>query len=168
MNKEDNRCNATLHHGPGHQSRTRCTLSGPHTVHECTYWSEYGESVARWRGDNVSTGYFNEPPPDTDELERLQAIEQCTAAFLNEVRSLREEVEDKPQPSRDPEQSASEEVETKPVERNKDPECGWVVDQSILQKVSDYIYVYKHFGVSLETTESVILVLNRLGYLTIA
>lgn len=79
MSKKTNRCNAKLHHGPGHQSRTRCILSGPHTVHECEYRREGGKSVARWRGDDVSTGFFNEPPAETDELAEIRDLEQLSA-----------------------------------------------------------------------------------------
>jgi hypothetical protein len=53
-------CEAVLHHGPGHQSRARCRLKGPHDVHETVY---DGSTVAEWRGESATTGFFDEPPP---------------------------------------------------------------------------------------------------------
>lgn len=58
-------CKAIIYHGPGHQSRTRCYLTGPHEVHE----AEYGCycQLARWRGDEAFTGYFDEPPQQSPD-----------------------------------------------------------------------------------------------------
>jgi hypothetical protein len=53
-------CNAMIFHGPGHQSKTKCRLRGPHNVHE-TYYGRH-EQFARWRGDKVFSGFFDEPP----------------------------------------------------------------------------------------------------------
>lgn len=58
-------CDAVIHHGPGHQSKTLCYLTGVHEIHETIYGWE--DVTARWRGDKVCSGYFNEPPPDPDE-----------------------------------------------------------------------------------------------------
>lgn len=52
------RCFARLHHGPGHQSTTRCELRGPHDVHRADV---LGDRV-QWRGEDSSTGFFDEPP----------------------------------------------------------------------------------------------------------
>jgi hypothetical protein len=57
-------CQAFLFHGPGHQSSTRCRLTGEHDMHE----AEYHGDVARWSGvdehHGISrcTGFFDEPP----------------------------------------------------------------------------------------------------------
>lgn len=58
-------CKAVIYHGPGHQSRTQCYLTGPHEVHETRYGGF--DQLARWRGEEAFSGYFNEPPPDPDE-----------------------------------------------------------------------------------------------------
>lgn len=56
-------CTAELHHGPGHQSTTRCELTGAHEVHEGHY---HGGIRATWRGQTATTGYFDEPPQEED------------------------------------------------------------------------------------------------------
>lgn len=53
-------CSAVIHHGPGHQSKTRCGLTSPHEIHEAVYGSL--RQFAEWRGDAVTTGFFDEPP----------------------------------------------------------------------------------------------------------
>jgi hypothetical protein len=53
-------CSAEICHGPGHQSRTKCQLTGKHDIHYAVYGS-YGQ-VARWRGQRTFSGYFDEPP----------------------------------------------------------------------------------------------------------
>ena len=65
MSTREDCCQAVIYHGPGRQSRTRCRLSGPHDIHEA-YYGNYS-LLARWRGDKVFTGYFDEPPDDPDE-----------------------------------------------------------------------------------------------------
>lgn len=77
-------CTAILWHGPGHQSQSRCEITGPHEVHE----THYGPGdLARWRtGDYTGrlreqgidfdpesypedmgmTGFFDEPPRGDD------------------------------------------------------------------------------------------------------
>jgi hypothetical protein len=59
------RCNAVLHHGPGHQSKTRCELVDEHEVHECHY-GVY-DQLAQWRGDEACTGFFDDPPLGVDD-----------------------------------------------------------------------------------------------------
>lgn len=59
----DEGCHAVLFHGPGHQSKARCRLTGEHAVHEAIY---HGNSVAWWRGEESTTGYFDEPPEVED------------------------------------------------------------------------------------------------------
>jgi hypothetical protein len=56
------RCTAIIWHGPGHQSKTTCEVRGPHEVH----YAIYGEmrQEAEWRGDEVMTGFFDEPPEE--------------------------------------------------------------------------------------------------------
>jgi hypothetical protein len=54
------KCEATFFHGPGHQSRRKCRLRGPHTVHEVRY-GHYNQ-LARWTGDTAFSGAFDEPP----------------------------------------------------------------------------------------------------------
>lgn len=58
-------CQAVIHHGPGHQSTTRCMVKGQHAIHEACYGPDF--QLARWQGDSVSTGFFDEPPDDPDE-----------------------------------------------------------------------------------------------------
>ena len=53
-------CKALIFHGPGHQSRTRCRLKGPHTIHQASYGSS--DQLAHWEGDKGFSGYFDEPP----------------------------------------------------------------------------------------------------------
>lgn len=76
-------CPAKIHHGPGHQSRTECKLTGEHDVHE----AHVGGRVLRWRtGDYTNslraegiefdsrsypesmgmTGFFDESPLEED------------------------------------------------------------------------------------------------------
>jgi hypothetical protein len=72
-------CDAVIYHGPGHQSRTRCRVKGPHTVHEAVYgdsqfaqWTDgqylrslkaAGVDPPSWVTEKVAmTGYFDEPP----------------------------------------------------------------------------------------------------------
>ena len=38
---------------------------GQHTIHEAIYGSD--DQFARWEGDEVSSGFFNEPPSREDE-----------------------------------------------------------------------------------------------------
>lgn len=52
-------CDAQLFHGPGHQSRTTCTVKGPHTIHHVVY-GEF-EQDATWKGGDAFTGVFDEP-----------------------------------------------------------------------------------------------------------
>ena len=54
------RCDAVIYHGPGHQSETKCCLVGPHDIHETRYGSH--DHLARWKGDKVFSGYFDEAP----------------------------------------------------------------------------------------------------------
>jgi hypothetical protein len=60
--RADTPCLAEIWHGPGHQSRTRCHLRGPHDIH-CAVYGCY-DQVARWRGKQVFSGYFDEPPEE--------------------------------------------------------------------------------------------------------
>ena len=52
-------CISVLHHGPGHQSKTFCSLTGEHDVHNAVYgcWNQ----EMSWKGDEAFTGYFDEP-----------------------------------------------------------------------------------------------------------
>lgn len=75
------RCSAPFYHGPGHQSKSLCELTGEHDVHQ----THYRNGLARWRDgdytnglrekgiefDPVSypenmgmSGYFDEPPDE--------------------------------------------------------------------------------------------------------
>ncbi len=58
-------CQAVIHHGPGHQSSTKCQVSGPHQVHEARYGSF--DQLARWEGDKIFSGAFDEPPEVMDD-----------------------------------------------------------------------------------------------------
>ena len=58
--KASGKCMAVLHHGPGHQSRSYCSVEGPHAKHRVIYGSY--EQEATWRGWSKCTGYFDEPP----------------------------------------------------------------------------------------------------------
>ena len=65
--KKEGLCLASLHHGPGHQSRTYCQVKGRHAVHRATYGSF--EQTMEWRekkGKLTCTGFFDDPV----ELER--------------------------------------------------------------------------------------------------
>lgn len=55
-------CSATLYHGPGHQSRAKCHLKGRHKIHFTVYGNHRQE--ARWKGKDVCTGFFDEPPAE--------------------------------------------------------------------------------------------------------
>lgn len=58
-------CPYAVFHGPGHQSRTRCRIRGPHEVHEAIY-GEFNQ-YATWRGESdSSSGVFDEAP-EADE-----------------------------------------------------------------------------------------------------
>jgi hypothetical protein len=59
-------CPVGIHHGPGHQSTTKCNVEGSHEIHE-TFYGSYGQ-YASWKGGDVFTGYFDEPP-DEDNPE---------------------------------------------------------------------------------------------------
>lgn len=56
-------CLALIHHGPGHQSSSRCELKGDHDVHQVAM---RGREVMRWRGDEESTGFFDESPEEDE------------------------------------------------------------------------------------------------------
>jgi hypothetical protein len=58
-------CTAKIYHGPGHQSGTSCELKGPHEIHEARYGS--GDQLARWKGDKIFSGAFDEPPTDPED-----------------------------------------------------------------------------------------------------
>lgn len=62
---KEKECNAVICHGPGHQSKTRCCLTGDHEIHEARYGNH--DQLARWKGDKVFSGYFDEPPEEPDE-----------------------------------------------------------------------------------------------------
>lgn len=64
MRKKGDGCTAAIWHGPGHQSRTFCEKKGKHDVHEAIYG--YDRSLAQWKGDEVYSGFFDEPP-EVDE-----------------------------------------------------------------------------------------------------
>jgi len=68
------RCKATLFHGPGHQSRTRCRLEGEHEIHEACYGS-YRE-IMLWRGDEATTTSMDEPKELSKEDEAIYLREQ--------------------------------------------------------------------------------------------
>lgn len=51
-------CPSLLHHGPGHQSKTHCELTGEHEQHR----AEVMREVMYWSGLNASTGFFDESP----------------------------------------------------------------------------------------------------------
>ena len=58
-------CDATIHHGPGHQSRTHCRVrQQPHDWHEAVYGSD--STFATWRGKDAFTGAFDEPPSEDE------------------------------------------------------------------------------------------------------
>jgi len=63
--KDEKRCEAVIWHGPGHQSKTHCQLTGEHEIHE-TYYGSF-DQFAQWRGKEVFSGYFDEPPRLKDE-----------------------------------------------------------------------------------------------------
>jgi hypothetical protein len=77
----DDRCDAVLYHGPGHQSRARCRVEGPHEIHEAVYLGTVGQwrtgqyndklrakgiefNPASYREQDGMTGFFNEPPQE--------------------------------------------------------------------------------------------------------
>lgn len=59
------RCSAIIWHGPGHQSKTHCSLTGEHEIHEAVYGEFF--QYAEWTGDEVFSGFFDEPPRLDDE-----------------------------------------------------------------------------------------------------
>lgn len=58
-------CTAIIHHGPGHQSTTSCELKGQHDRHRAIYGADRQE--ARWKGEEVFSGFFDEPPQFSEE-----------------------------------------------------------------------------------------------------
>lgn len=50
-------CHSVLFHGPGHQSTTRCELTGQHDLHSAVLPDR---RYAEWEGDEAFTGYFDE------------------------------------------------------------------------------------------------------------
>lgn len=63
------KCTATLWHGPGHQSRTRCRVTGEHLVHRASY-SNTNTGITRtaeWVGTDVFTDPADEPPPPASD-----------------------------------------------------------------------------------------------------
>lgn len=60
LKNESLRCPAVIWHGPGHQSKTHCCLTGKHHIHEAIYGR--CDQFVRWRGKEVFTGCFDEPP----------------------------------------------------------------------------------------------------------
>lgn len=67
-------CQAAIWHGPGHQSKTNCQVTGKHTIHEAVYGS--AEQTARWRGNKVFSGFFDEPPEN-----KLSNMKEFTGLF---------------------------------------------------------------------------------------
>lgn len=76
-------CYAFIHHGPGHQSKTRCRMREPHTVHVALYgdntyaeWTDGsyirqlesgGYEIPAWVDKGTAmTGFFDEPPRGDD------------------------------------------------------------------------------------------------------
>lgn len=57
---KEGKCNATIWHGPGHQSKTYCQKRGSHKIHFAVYGCY--EQEANWKGNKRYTGYFDEPP----------------------------------------------------------------------------------------------------------
>ena len=51
-------CVAQIHHGPGHQTISRCIREGAHDIHECAPMG----IVLRWRGDVGFTDVFDNSP----------------------------------------------------------------------------------------------------------
>ena len=58
LDQESAACDAEVRHGPGHQSRTKCELTGRHEIHRAVYMG----TEATWRGPYEYTGAFDEPP----------------------------------------------------------------------------------------------------------
>ena len=56
------RCPAYICHGPGHQSKTMCEHTSPHTTH---YAHVLGQETS-WKGDKAFSGAFDELPQDED------------------------------------------------------------------------------------------------------
>ena len=54
------KCPARLHHGPGHQSKTKCEHTLPHDVH---YAHVLGQETT-WRGEKAFSGAFDELPQE--------------------------------------------------------------------------------------------------------
>ena len=57
-------CSAAIWHGPGHQTQTKCHLTGKHTVHEAVY-GPYSQTVC-WRGKKKFITDYYDVPPDED------------------------------------------------------------------------------------------------------
>jgi hypothetical protein len=66
------RCEAKIYHGPGHQSGTRCRLTGNHEIHEAIY-GRY-DQFARWKGLKAFSGFFDEPPDNPVEENDSHAL----------------------------------------------------------------------------------------------
>jgi len=66
------RCDAVLYHGPGHQSKAICEKTGAHSIH----FARYGryETHCFWKNKEESTGFFDDPPDGQDELEKNDYI----------------------------------------------------------------------------------------------
>lgn len=64
-------CEATISHGRGHQTRSRCDRRGPHVVHT----HDAGWRRFEWTGTDASTGFFDEDVEVSDD-----AWEQDAAA----------------------------------------------------------------------------------------
>jgi len=56
--KKDKPCTATISHGPGHQSRTKCERTGPHDLH----YAHVMRTETQWRGEHVFSGASDEFP----------------------------------------------------------------------------------------------------------
>lgn len=52
-------CNALIHHGPGHQSRSECERRGRHDTHAVNLG---GCRILEWEGPTASTGAGDESP----------------------------------------------------------------------------------------------------------
>jgi hypothetical protein len=51
-------CHATIFHGPGHQSSSRCQLNERHDIHA----THVGNDRLCWRGVEACTGFGDESP----------------------------------------------------------------------------------------------------------
>ncbi len=71
--KNQIKCNAKIHHGPGHQSITRCKLTNRgHKIHEAVYGSF--DQYAQWKGLKAFSGYFDEPPLIADTFSKIHKM----------------------------------------------------------------------------------------------